>query len=205
MKQLIECINEAMIKVTPKDVFNYICGLNPKTHTSSSLGNYSSSMDNQIADMYFKEVADYLPQDSLAHKILFSSKTYTEKQLWVITYELIKNKDFVAKMEERNAERAEEAEREKSQREGKRNFAKIKREFAKMGAEVPKDARLLSAEEVQELEVNSIVGVKLSKFKPMVPALVIDIDTTAWKCITLCVQGEKNAKVFTFDCNMIYK
>lgn len=205
MKQLIECINEAMIKVTPKDVFNYICWLNPKTHTSSSMGNYSSSMDNQIADMYFKEVADYLPQDSLARKILFGSKTYTEKQLWVITYELMKNKDFVTKMEERNAERAEEAEREKSQREGKRNFAKIKREFAKMGAEVPKDARLLTADEVQELEINSIVGVKLSKFKPMVPALVMDIDTTDWKCITLCVQGEKNAKVFTFDCNMIYK
>ncbi len=205
MKKLIDYINEAMIRVTPKDVFNYICGLNPKTHTSSSLGKYSSSTDNQIADMYFKEVADYLPQDSLAHKILFGSKTYTEKQLWVITYELMKNKDFVGKMEELNAERAEEAEREKSQREGKHEFTKVKREFAKMGAEVPKDARLLSADEVQELEINSIVGVKLTKFKPMVPALVMDIDTTDWKCITLCIQGEKNAKVLPFDCNVIYK
>lgn len=88
---------------------------------------------------------------------------------------------------------------------GKREFAKVKREFAKMGAEVPKDARLLSADEVQELEINSIVGVKLTKFKPMVPALVMDIDTTDWKCITLCIQGEKNAKVFPFDCNVIYK
>lgn len=205
MKNLCDFINEAMIKVTPKDVFNYINGLNPKTHTSSSMGKYSSSMDNQIADMYFKEVVDYLPQDSLAHKILFGSKTYTEKQLWVIAYELMKNSSFVAKMEERNKERNEEVEREKSQREGKREFAKVKREFAKMNPEVPKDARLLSAEEVCELEVNSIVGVKLTKFKPMVPALVMDVDTTDWKCITLCIQGEKNAKVFPFDCNVIYK
>lgn len=205
MKHLCDFINEAMIKVTAKDVFSYISGLNPKTHTSSSMGKYSSSMDHQIADMYFKEVADYLPQDSLAHKILFGSKTYTEKQLWVIAYELMKNPSFVAKMEERNEERNEEAEREKSQREGKRGFAKVKREFAKMNPEVPKDARLLSPDEVQELEVNTIVGVKLTKFKPMVPALVMDIDTTDWKCITLCIQGEKNAKVFPFDCNVIYK
>ena len=204
MRKLIDVINEATVKVTAKDVYNYIGGLNPATHTSSSMGKYSSSMDNQIADMFFKEVSDYLPQDSLARKILFGSKTYSEKQLWVIAYELMKNKEFVAKMEERNAERAEEAEREKSQREGQKNFNKLKRELAKKDVDLS-NAQLMTADEVQNLEIMTVVGVKLTKFKPMVPALVMDIDTTAWKSITLCIQGEKHAKVFPFDANVIYK
>lgn len=36
----------------------------------------------------------YLPKDSLAYKIVSSTTKYSDKQLWVIAYELVKNKDY---------------------------------------------------------------------------------------------------------------
>jgi hypothetical protein len=83
--------------ITVKDIFNYVKRINPAQHISSSMGRYSTSLDNQIADNAIKEISEYLPKESLAHKVLFDVRgRYTEKQLWVISYELMKSADFVA-------------------------------------------------------------------------------------------------------------
>lgn len=207
MKSLSEFINESFEvneeKTTVKDAFSYLAMLTPKENTSSSMGKYVSSLDQQMADKVFKEVADFIPDDTLAHKILFGNKTYTDKQRWVIAYELMKSKDFVKMMDERNAKKTEEEERERSQRQGKADFSKVKRALDKKELVAPKDGKVLTAEEIRTLEVDDVVGVKLKPFKPMVVGVVLDKDD---KTIMLYVRGEKNRMVFTIDnCSSIYK
>jgi len=82
---------------TVKQIFEYIKGMNPGTSTVSSMGTFVDGMHQQVADRIVSEVTAALPKDSLAHKIATTSEHYTEKQLWVISYELMKNAEFVAK------------------------------------------------------------------------------------------------------------
>ncbi len=82
------------MKATVKQVFNYIQGLNPSTSTISSLGSFVTEQSQQVSDMIHREVTTGLPEGTLAHKILTTSEKYSEKQLWVIAYELMKNDCF---------------------------------------------------------------------------------------------------------------
>ncbi len=86
---------------TTKQIFNEIDGLNPQTSTISSLGSYVSQSSKMVSDSIYKEVLGFLPKDSLAYKILTSSERYTEKQLWVISYELERNAEFNKMVSER--------------------------------------------------------------------------------------------------------
>ena len=90
---------------TVKQIFNEIEDLNPQTSTISSLGSYVSQSAQMVSDSIYKEVLSFLPEDSLAYKILTSSERYTEKQLWVISYELEKNADFNKMVSERISSR----------------------------------------------------------------------------------------------------
>lgn len=82
-----------------QDIFKSIQGLNPKQSTVSSLGSFVSSQSEQLADFFFKEIINYIPENTLAHNIMTSNKgLFTEKQLWIIAFELEKNNDFVAKL-----------------------------------------------------------------------------------------------------------
>lgn len=83
---------------TVKQIFNYISGMNPTVNTISSLGSYVSNLDRTVADGIVAEVIDALNENTLAYKIATTADRYTEKQLWVIAYELEKNDTFVQKV-----------------------------------------------------------------------------------------------------------
>lgn len=82
------------VSITPKDVYNDIQGLNPRIQTISSMGNFVSNQSQQLAIFENQRIAKYLPKNSLAYKILISHDKYTDKQLWVIAYELMKNDSY---------------------------------------------------------------------------------------------------------------
>lgn len=81
---------------TAKTIFNYIQGINPSVSTISSMGSFVTELSQQVADKCLSEVISNLPVDSLAYKIATNNLgTFTEKQLWVIAFELDKNESFV--------------------------------------------------------------------------------------------------------------
>ena len=88
------------MKTTVKQIFDYISGMNPTVSNVSSLGSFVSSFNCQVADGIKDEVVSSLSEGTLAHKIVTTAKTFTEKQLWVIAYELIKNEAFSQKVGE---------------------------------------------------------------------------------------------------------
>jgi hypothetical protein len=78
---------------TVANIFQTIKGINPQTN---SYGYVDNSGDQQ-AQFMIDQVRPFLPTDSLAYKILTSTMgTFSEKQIWVIAYELMKNADYVA-------------------------------------------------------------------------------------------------------------
>ena len=86
-------------KASVKEIYNYISGMNPTSSTVSSIGTFVTNMNQQVADNIVSEVLSALPKDSLAYKIASNnSDFFTEKQLWVISYELEKNNTFSEKV-----------------------------------------------------------------------------------------------------------
>lgn len=84
-----------------KQIFDYISMMNPTVNTSSSLGSYVSATDQMVADNITAEVINALTDEtSLAYKIATTADRYSDKQLWVIAYELVKNETFTAKVVE---------------------------------------------------------------------------------------------------------
>ena len=79
------------MKATVKQIFREIQGLNPSTSEISSVGTYVSQSAQMVADSIYREVITAIPKTSLAYKILLDSKFLSEKQLWVIAFELEKN------------------------------------------------------------------------------------------------------------------
>lgn|GEM_PF-3464480 len=88
------------MKTTVKQIFNYISGMNPTVSTISSMGSFVSSFNGQVADGIKNEVVTSLNEGSVAYKIATTSERFSEKQLWVIAYELIKNEAFSQKVGE---------------------------------------------------------------------------------------------------------
>ena len=95
-----------------KRIFNYVSGINARVSTVSSIGNYISNSDQAIADNRYNEIWNAIEnKESLAFNVLSSNvNNYSDKQLWVITYELAKNSNFVAKLEKEEAELEAESE-----------------------------------------------------------------------------------------------
>lgn len=73
--------------VNIRAIYEHVAMLNPK---GGSRGKNTAS-DKIIADVIYKEIISKVSKSSLAYKILTSSKFYTEKQLWAITYEIERN------------------------------------------------------------------------------------------------------------------
>ena len=86
------------MKATVKQIFSNIQGLNANSSTVSSLGTFVTEQATQMAEMAQKEVLNNVPESSLAHKILMKSETFTEKQLWTIAYELLKNDAYTTQL-----------------------------------------------------------------------------------------------------------
>ncbi|MCL1867655.1 MAG: hypothetical protein FWF72_01720 [Paludibacter sp.] len=82
------------MKATVKQIFNKIQGLNPTTSTVSSIGTFVTNQAQQVSDMILRETISFLPKKSLAYKIATSANKFTDKQLWVIAFELEKNAEY---------------------------------------------------------------------------------------------------------------
>lgn len=76
--------------ITVKDIFNDICKLN-----AGGYFRYEKNSGQQMADNKVGEISSYLPENSLAKKILASTSDFSSKQLWVIAYELVKNEEYI--------------------------------------------------------------------------------------------------------------
>lgn len=76
------------MKATSKQLFDYASGM---TNTSF----YQNSDCQSIADDKFNAIVKALPETSLAYKIATSgASSFSEKQTWVIAFELQKNDAF---------------------------------------------------------------------------------------------------------------
>ena len=108
--------SEPQYEVSVKDIFQELSLLNPTRNVISSMGEYVTDMAREISDKTKREVLAQLPESSLAYKILKqnydSVKDYdlTEKQKWVIAYELQKNKSYTQKLGSEIAKRKRDAE-----------------------------------------------------------------------------------------------
>ena len=111
-----------------KQVFSDIRVLNPSTSTVSSLGTFVSSLNQQISDNKRNEIKDYLPKDSTAYKIISSNTdNFSDKQLWVISYELMNNQDYLKDLNQRIEETKQEEQYQKSKKSAKRKLKSEKK------------------------------------------------------------------------------
>jgi hypothetical protein len=76
--------------VSAKEVFNSINFINPTKNHVSSIGSYVSEARLDAIATKVSEIKSYLSEGSLAYNILTSQSTFTDKQLWVIAYALVK-------------------------------------------------------------------------------------------------------------------
>jgi hypothetical protein len=83
-----------------QQLFNYTSQVNVRINTISSMGNYTNDIDIQVADKRRQEIIEVLPVGTLAHKIITSTDRLSEKQIWVIVFELLKNETFCQKVAE---------------------------------------------------------------------------------------------------------
>ncbi len=86
------------MKATAKQLFNRASMLNPLVSEISSMGSFVSSQNQGVADSMRNEMIDAVCENSLAYKILSTAKNFTDKQLWVIAFELQKNEEYSAKV-----------------------------------------------------------------------------------------------------------
>lgn len=121
--------------ITAKQAFADVQSLNPSTSTVSSIGTFVSSQNQQIADAKAKEIMGYLPKDSLAYKIVSSSSKFSDKQLWVIAYELVKNKDYQKDLAESIEESERQAAYQKARKSAKRKAKSEQKKQAKATAD----------------------------------------------------------------------
>ena len=89
------------MKVTIKDIYNQVSYINPSVSTISSIGDFVEESSRQAAAYSRRKLINYVSNDSLAFKILTSNLKdfFSEKQMWVIAYELQKNAEYVAKLQ----------------------------------------------------------------------------------------------------------
>lgn len=126
---------------TLKNIFTQVSMMNPSVSVISSIGSFIDPNNQQTADFVTKEIMGYLPHESLAWKIITSQRgRFTEKQLWVIAYELQKNAEYCADLDKTLAEIEAHENWKRDQRRAKRQ-AKAARK-----AEIAKAPRFVNAD-----------------------------------------------------------
>lgn len=102
-----------MRTVTIKDIYNDVSYINPSVSTISSIGDYIEESSRQVAQSVRDRIAKALPQGTLAYKIITENLKdfFSDKQLWVIAYELQKNEAYVANLANEIERREQVAER----------------------------------------------------------------------------------------------
>lgn len=101
IRTIINIKNSKKMEVTVKDIYNQVSYINPSVSTVSSIGSFVEEMNRQVANSFRSKLMAYLPTSSLAHKIISENLKdfFSEKQMWVIAYELQKNAEYVAKLQ----------------------------------------------------------------------------------------------------------
>lgn len=94
---------------TVKQIFEMIQVINPSSMSVSSMGRFVTPENEAIASFARKELAQYLPESSLAYKIISSSERFSEKQIWVIAFELVKNAEYCEMVDNKMAVAAAQA------------------------------------------------------------------------------------------------
>lgn len=98
---------------TVKQIFDTIQEINANgVHFNGKVR--ASAISQEIADNHRAELSKHVTPGSLAEKIINSDATQlTEKQLWVIAYDLIRNEEYCAIIDGQVAEGAKIAEQKK--------------------------------------------------------------------------------------------
>mgnify|MGYP001016896402 FL=1 len=104
------------MKATAKQIFSEIQTLKPIVSTVSSLGSFVTEFNQSVSDMVARNLMVFIPENTLAYKIISTSTRFTDKQLWVIAFELEKNEDYATELGEKLAieNDREEAKRQES-------------------------------------------------------------------------------------------
>jgi len=104
------------MKATVKQIFSEIQTLKPIVSTVSSLGSFVTEFNQSVSDMVARNLMVFIPENTLAYKIISTSTRFTDKQLWVIAFELEKNEDYATELGEKLAieNDREEAKRQES-------------------------------------------------------------------------------------------
>ena len=114
-----------MRTITIKDIYNDVSYINPSVSTISSIGEFIEESSRQVALSVRSRIAKILPQGTLAHKIVTENLNdfFSERQLWVIAYELQKNEEYVSNLanEIERRERVAERKAQKSKAQLARN------------------------------------------------------------------------------------
>ena len=134
-----------------KQVYNHVQILNPKSAYRDT-----DEASWQLREDFAKELNGYLPSDSLAAKIIkeHAYKTYySEKQMWVIAYELMKSQSFKEDYSKELSQQMakEEAKRERERENRKKRAAAIKEWKEKKAAQATKAEEKKEEEPAKEL------------------------------------------------------
>lgn len=97
------------MKATVKQIFNKIQTLNPVTSHVSSMGAFVTEFNQSVSDMVSRDLMNFIPENTLAYKIISTTSRFTDKQLWVIAFELEKNEEYATQL---GAEIAKESAKE---------------------------------------------------------------------------------------------
>lgn len=116
---------KTQVQISVKDCFKQASMMNAKSMTVSSLGNIVTEQSRQIADFSTNEIKGFLPKESLAYTIVSEcTGNFSEKQLWVVAYELFKNEEYKTKLAEEKEEMDFAEECKKASRRAKRQAKK---------------------------------------------------------------------------------
>lgn len=83
------------MKTILKNIYENIQGLNPSASIISSIGEFVSIQNQQVADSVRRDIMKWLPEGSLAYRIVSTADRFSDKQLWAITYELSRNQEYL--------------------------------------------------------------------------------------------------------------
>ena len=107
-------------EINPSTIFNEISLLNPKSTVISSIGEIVTKESKQLAEFVRKEIVEYIPNNTTAMSIIKRGYPFSDKQLWVIAYELFKNPEYITKIKKDIEDRRNREEQKRAKNKAKR-------------------------------------------------------------------------------------
>lgn len=148
-----------------KKIFDHIQMLNPRTEYALGY-DYVSEQAQQVSAALAQELVQYLPESSLAYRILHETSRFSVKQLWVIAYQLQKNEDYCQHLEAELAEiERNEALRRRIRRERRARRAARKAEAQKAAEAQPVEEQPAAVEAQPAAEAQPAQSRRATKAK----------------------------------------